>query len=414
LKLKKASNSALPNQSSSKPPGKKKVTLTTFTKKPLSITVSRSPSPCRDLPREREAISKSAEMECFNPFLVDKEESKSKHKLKSGSSNKNKKDKKNKDEKKKKTASSKHMKKLQRALDECGRKIQKLEEAPIDWDKDEDSNFLLAAKLKERYMKIHRKIADYKETTVDLNRRADKKFIFKDSKYPEIGKKIEKFVNLTKEFPDFADIKKEIEEVNLKNSLQLTEMKIHSEAERIFVVVGKKLKRRRFDDDATCMYSYLEDNDPGDPATQDKELDSKLDELGKIAKQKIDTVFEEFVERQVNKDKTGGNDSEDEVEGGDVSFKMLTKESEGTLGSEEEEIGSDDTDNEKDVDTMDDESSNLPENIKETKRSSALKFDDDSKSSAALYDDSSQSSAMHFSTGSDVDNLLESESEEDS
>merc|ERR1712106_294174 len=135
--------------------------------------------------------------------------------------------------------------------------IKKHEEADVDWDKDDDSNFIMAAKLKKRYMAIYNKIADYKKLSKSLDRRSDKRFTFTESKYPAINQKIEKFVNRTKTFPDFLDIKKEVEEVNVKRLLLLTEMQIHTQAERIFVIVGKKLKKRRNDDEAMVMYSYL-------------------------------------------------------------------------------------------------------------------------------------------------------------
>merc|ERR1719249_423220 len=45
------------------------------------------------------------------------------------------------------------------------------------------------------------------------------------------------------------------------------------------------------------MYSYLNE-DEVDPAAVDKELQSKLNKQGKVAKQKLDKVFEEFVDKQ--------------------------------------------------------------------------------------------------------------------
>lgn len=348
-------------------------------------------------------VSKSAEQECFNMFLINEDDN----------ANVDDCDEVNEpfDSKfeerpiKKKNASERHLKKLEKALRKCGNKIKDLEEAPIDWDEDEDSNFILAAKLKNRYMAIHKKIAEYKKLSFSLDRRSDKKFSFTDSKYPEIGRKIEKFVNRTNEFPDFADIKKEVEDVNIKKILLLTETQIHTEAERIFVTVGKKLKRRRFDDDAAVMYSYLDDDDPGDPASKDVELDLKLDALGKIAKKKIDTVFQEFVDKQVNKVKTEEEDSDEHVD--DVPFEEKqysrspndseekTQIAEDGETSEGEELGSEDSENENeefedDVDLLD---------------------DDERKGSILRIEEDSQSSAPHLSTGSDVDELLESGSE---
>jgi len=195
------------------------------------------------------------------------------------------------------TKSARHLRKLEKALAKCAQNIKKFEEAPIDWENEDDSNFIMADKLKKRFMEIYARIAEYNKASVKTERRKDKKFVFHDSKYPDISRKIEKLVNRTKEFPDFTDIKSQIETVNLTKRLRLTDQQIHTEADRIFVAVGRKLKMRRFDDDAESMYSYLNE-DEVDPAVGDKELQSKLNKQGKVAKQKLDKVFEEFVDRQ--------------------------------------------------------------------------------------------------------------------
>merc|ERR1719427_426503 len=235
----------------------------------------------------------------------------------------------------KKGASDKHIKKLEKALRTCSKQIQKHDEADIDWDKDDDSNFIMAAKLKKRYMAIYNKIAEYKELSKSLDRSSDKRFTFTESKYPAINQKIEKFVNRTKSFPDFLDIKKEVEEVNVKRQLMLTDMQVHTEAERIFVIIGKKLKRRRNDDEGQVMYSYLKPDDQGDPASKDRELEKKLDELGKVAKDKIEKVFEDFVEKQVSKGKSGEDEGDDVEDDDDDDREREEPSSQLSIQSEE-------------------------------------------------------------------------------
>merc|ERR1712226_1735382 len=100
----------------------------------------------------------------------------------------------------------------------------------------------------------------------------------------------------------------QIEAVNQKKKLYLTDMQIHTEAERIFVAVGRRLKNRRFDDDADSMYSYLKEEET-DPARNDGDLHRKLVEQGKVAKEKLDRVFEEFVDKQASGMK--GDDGDD-------------------------------------------------------------------------------------------------------
>ena len=286
-------------------------------KRVMLSTISNSVAKVRDLSPVQRRKS-SAEKQCFNMNLIEKDT----HPVSDNDGCSDEKEDElidpqeleDKDSKKggKKGASEKHIRKLEKALRSCSKQIQKHDEADIDWEKDDDSNFIMAAKLKKRYMAIYNKIAEYKGLSKSLDRRQDKKFTFTESKYPAINQKIEKFVNRTKTFPDFLDIQKEVEEVNVKRQLMLTDTQVHTEAERIFVIIGKKLKRRRNDDEGLVMYSYLKPDDQGDPAVKDRELEKKLDELGKVARDKIEKVFEVFVEKQVSKGKSGEEECDDD------------------------------------------------------------------------------------------------------
>ena len=69
----------------------------------------------------------------------------------------------------KKAPSAKHIKKLEKALERCGKEIKKLEEAEVDWD-DEESNYVQCAKYKRRYMQLHKKIAQCRQMSSSLDR----------------------------------------------------------------------------------------------------------------------------------------------------------------------------------------------------------------------------------------------------
>ena len=283
----------------------------------------------------------------------------------------------------KKKPSEKHILKLEKALQVCAKQIEKCEEAEIDWENDDESTFVLADKWKKKFMLIYNKLAQYKGTSNSLERSSDKKFKFEDSKFPEINKKIEKFVNKTKSFPDFWDVKKQIEKVNIDSSLNLTDMQMHNEAEKIFISVGKKLKKRRNIDDGTVMYSYLKPDDSGDPASEDTELDSRLKQLGKVAEQKINTVFEHFVEKQA------AGKSPEELEKGDS----------------EEEDTSDEEDNLNTLDSID--AANPDSNTAEecADGSDVINSDEDgSEDVASLAEEKSE---ISVSSSGSVNNLLE-------
>ena len=283
----------------------------------------------------------------------------------------------------KKKPSEKHILKLEKALQVCAKQIEKCEEAEIDWDNDDESTFVLADKWKKKFMLIYNKLAQYKGTSNSLERSSDRKFKFEDSKFPEINKKIEKFVNKTKSFPDFWDVKKQIEKVNIDSSLNLTDMQMHNEAEKIFINVGKKLKKRRNIDDGTVMYSYLKPDDSGDPASEDPELDSRLKELGKVAEQKINTVFEQFVEKQAS------GKSNEELEKGDS----------------EEEDTSDEEDNLNTLDSIDGANPDSKTAEECADGSDVINSDEDgSEDVAALAEEQSE---ISVSSSGSVNNLLE-------
>ena len=76
-------------------------------------------------------------------------------------------------------------------------------------------------------MDIYRKLASYNKLSANLDRRADKKFNFFESRFPAINAKITKYVNRTKQFPDFADIRLLVEEVNAAEKLDLVEVQVN-------------------------------------------------------------------------------------------------------------------------------------------------------------------------------------------
>ena len=154
-------------------PVKKKVTLTTLTSKPGESKVKDDAAPAlvkkkavlttlSSEPPEKPSKSKEVEPE--------KEKSPSPSAIEGNSS-------KDKEEKSKKKVSQKHIEKLEAALKKCSKKIKEYEEKEVDWDDEteEESNYLMTAKLKRRCMQIYSKIAEAKALSDSLDRRRDKR-----------------------------------------------------------------------------------------------------------------------------------------------------------------------------------------------------------------------------------------------
>ena len=100
-------------------------------------------------------------------------------------------------------------------------------------------------------MDIYKKLAAYRKLSANLERRSDKAFKFDDSRFPEINVKISKFVNRTKQFPDFVDVKKLVEEVNSKQNLGLLEVQVLLKQQRssffIFFYLVIRINLTHFD-----------------------------------------------------------------------------------------------------------------------------------------------------------------------
>ena len=197
-----------------------------------------------------------------------------------------------------KKTSARHIKKLERALESCRKEICRLEEAEVDFEEEEEeeSNYLLCGKYKRRYMQLFNKIAKAKEMSGNLERNADKKFKCSESRYPEINAKIEKFVNRTRQFPDFQDIRSLVTEAN--SSLHLAPTLLHDEAEKVFRAVGRQLQSRRQADEAGVLMSYLKEDQHEDPAAKDPGLNRVLVEQGEEGRRRLEEFFDNFEQRQ--------------------------------------------------------------------------------------------------------------------
>ena len=97
-----------------------------------------------------------------------------------------------------------------------------------------------------------------KHQKVDLQRHKDKEFRFTGSEFPEINRKISKFVNGSKDKrpPDFHDVKKLVKKFGCE--LGWPEVKIHDEARKIFESTVKTLKKRRCLDDLENADYYVQ------------------------------------------------------------------------------------------------------------------------------------------------------------
>ncbi|CAL4119857.1 unnamed protein product, partial [Meganyctiphanes norvegica] len=117
------------------------------------------------------------------------------------------------------------------------------------------------------------------------------------SRYAEINKRISAWVNKHKEFPDYCDILNLVKKVTKDSLLPLRPETVRVQAQDIFREVGKMLKDRRESDDLEIFYSRADDA-LEDPGSKDEDLDRKLAENEEVAREKIDKVFQDWVEKE--------------------------------------------------------------------------------------------------------------------
>ena len=109
-----------------------------------------------------------------------------------------------------------HIKKLEKAIRQCGRAIRKLEaeEMSLEDLDDENSTYMKIDRFKKRFMTLTKKVAKLRKLKASFGRRQDKKFTTEASRIPEVNEKIMELVNKYRRFPDFADILSIYKEVN--------------------------------------------------------------------------------------------------------------------------------------------------------------------------------------------------------
>uniref|UniRef100_K1QJV1 Death domain-associated protein 6 n=1 Tax=Magallana gigas TaxID=29159 RepID=K1QJV1_MAGGI len=217
--------------------------------------------------------------------------------------------------KKKKKGSKKQVERLEKLLEDIRDKIEQLKEAEVDLD-DEDSAYIMEEKYQKKFVKVWNKLCEIKESSADTGRPSQRKFRYSGTRYPEINRKIEKFVNKKKCFPDYNDIRDIIVSANNSRALHLKGSAIDRLAREAFSDVGDQLQKRREEDFKYTFLGHLPRDtkivrNEDDPAYEDKSLQLKLEENKKVSRIRLNAVIEKFVEKQ---DKRGVDDDEDDDE----------------------------------------------------------------------------------------------------
>ncbi|XP_076822709.1 death domain-associated protein 6-like [Clavelina lepadiformis] len=174
-------------------------------------------------------------------------------------------------------------------------------ELTLDEMEEEDSIYIQEGLLKKKCMKVFQKLCDIQKVPMRTGRVIERNIKLSGTRFPELNKKVESYVNRVKKFPDYQDIQYLVKKGSEKRNLQLTTSQIQNEAENLFKEVGEQLQRIRHYDFVYNFGSYLTDNTlqiASDPAKSSPELQKKLSENRAQSKLALKTVIEKYSKEQ--------------------------------------------------------------------------------------------------------------------
>ncbi|XP_039765595.1 uncharacterized protein MG328 [Pararge aegeria] len=192
------------------------------------------------------------------------------------------------------------IRKLEKTIKKLHRAIQKLEEQEVDFDDDEDSVYLLTERYKERMVRVHAKFCQLTNTKMPSEPRLH--IEARPGRPAGPAKKLEKWINRKVSigtplpFPDFHDVLRCVRDANEEEKLCWNEVDIMEEARDLFTRCGKKLQRRRQENEWRIAASRI--TSEVDPALDNSDLKKKLDDNKTIAAKKETELFNKYVDRQ--------------------------------------------------------------------------------------------------------------------
>ncbi|XP_016311428.1 death domain-associated protein 6 isoform X2 [Sinocyclocheilus anshuiensis] len=207
--------------------------------------------------------------------------------------------------KKTKRASRRQIAYLENLLKVYNEEIRRLQERELSIDdlEKEDSSYIQEHKLKRKMMKIYDKLCELKGCNTLTGRVIEQKIPYSGTRYPEINKKIERYINSPEALhnpPDYTDILKVVQRANERYKLMLTRKQVTQIAQEAFRETGNKLQERRQLDMVYNFGSHLTDSFKPtlDPALTDPALNRKLRSNRDVALSSLEEVITKYSNKQ--------------------------------------------------------------------------------------------------------------------
>ncbi|XP_056154128.1 death domain-associated protein 6 isoform X2 [Lampris incognitus] len=304
-------------------------------------------------------------------------------------------------EKKAKRASRKQIAYLENLLKMYNDEICRLQEKElslVDLEA-EDSGYIQEHKLKRKMMKIYDKLCELKGCSTLTGRVIEQRIPFNSTRYPEINKRIERFINSPEAHqnpPDYPDILQQVRRVNERYKLSLSRRQLNQIAQEVFRETGSRLQERRHLDLVYNFGSHLTDsyNPAMDPALSDSSLNRKLRANREVALSSLEEVISKYSFKQ--------EDTEEQERTKRLERDRLENEKSETEGDESKENGKvkeEPEEGEEDDDDEEDEVSSDPDIEEEIQASKQQAGPDDAEEEE---DDSNEAEQASMEMGPEL------------
>ncbi|KAM6899714.1 death domain-associated protein 6 [Xenentodon cancila] len=265
-------------------------------------------------------------------------------------------------ERKAKRASRKQIAYLENLLKVYNDEICRLQQAELSLDElgAEDSTYIQEHKLKRKMMKIYEKLCELKGCNTLTGRVIEQRIAYRGTRYPEINRRIERFINspeAQRNPPDYQDVLQQVLRANERHKLCLTRKQMNQIAQEAFRETGSRMQERRHLDLVYNFGSHLTDSykPATDPALSDPTLMRRLRSNREVALTHLEEVITKYAVRQEDtEEQERRKRQEKDTKDKEKSEKVAeTKQANGVEDEEEEEEEEEDDDE----DEEDDESS---------------------------------------------------------
>ncbi|XP_018372780.1 PREDICTED: MATH and LRR domain-containing protein PFE0570w-like isoform X2 [Trachymyrmex cornetzi] len=241
--------------------------------------------------------------------------------------------------------------KILHAMKRCDAIIKKLDEEEVDFNEENNSNYIKVERYKQKMTQLYDKLCELTGENGDAGRTYLRPKHLNVTRIVAVDQAITNFINckitqrnwLKKKgsltdnliFPDYSDILECVNRCNEKSNLGLKTKKREQMAEKAFKELGEYLQRSRRNDYWDTFSLYLENSE--DPATKDKDLAKKLADNRTEGEKRLAAVFDKYTKKQielrdqnneeiVSEEEEEEDEDEDEDEEIEIEIESITYE----------------------------------------------------------------------------------------